>query len=183
MDKVFCVVDVYQMQKDPEKYSVVAVLESHIEAEEAVKKLQQSGISLKDCSIVGKENLTGEQVIGSYYAGDRMAYWGTVGAFVGGLWGLLGGSAFLLIPGIGAVVVGGTFVAAIVGSLEGAAVVGGLSALGAAFYNIGVPAGTVVSYETAVKGDRFIVIVHGNSAEVAKAKMILESVTRKENAL
>ncbi|MBF0502915.1 MAG: hypothetical protein HQM09_22460 [Candidatus Riflebacteria bacterium] len=158
-------------------------METHVEAEEAVKKLQQSGIDLKKCSIVGKENITGEHVVGYYYAGDRIAYWGKMGAFWGGVWGLLGGSAFFLIPGVGPVLVGGTFVSAIVGALEGAAVAGGLSALGAGFYNIGVPAESVVDYETAIKGERFVVIVHGNSEEVAKAKILLEPAAREENLI
>ncbi|MBF0408088.1 MAG: permease [Candidatus Riflebacteria bacterium] len=160
---------------------MVAVLESHAEAEEAVKSLQKNGIDLKKCSIVGKENLTGEHVTGYYFSGDRISYWGKLGAFWGGLWGLVGGSGYFLIPGVGAVLVAGSLVAAIVGALEGAVVVGGLSALGAGFYNIGIPKDSVVEYETAVKGDRFVVVVHGNSAEVSKAKGILESVAVDEN--
>ncbi len=37
------------------------------------------------------------------------------------------------------------------GALEGAAVVGGLSALGAGLYSIGIPKDSVFQYETAVK--------------------------------
>ena len=180
MKSMYRIVEIYKVPTQPDEFSVVGVLETHIEAEEAVKKLQQSGIDLKKCSIVGKEQHTGEHVIGYYYAGDRAAYWGKLGAFWGGLWGLLGGSALFLIPGIGPVVVGGTFVPAIVGALEGAVVGGGISALGAGFYNIGVPQNSIVDYEIAVKGDRFVVIVHGNSDEVAKAKAILESSAKAE---
>lgn len=168
-------IGIYRAPGPTEEYTVVGVLETHIEAEKAVKKLQFAGIDLKQCSIIGKENTSEEAVVGYYYAGDRVEYWGKMGAFWGGLWGLLGGSAYFLIPGIGPVLIGGTFVTAMVGALEGAAVVGGLSALGAGFYNIGIPAESIVDYEAAVKGDRFIVIVHGNSSEVAKAKTVLES--------
>ncbi len=175
MDRANRVMGIYKANEQAEEYCVVAVLESHVEAEAAVKKLQQTGIDLKKCSIVGRENLIGEQVIGYSYAGDRVEHWGKLGVFWGGLFGLLGGSAFLLIPGIGPVLVGGTFVSAIAGALEGAVVGGGFSALGAAFFNIGVPPGSIIDYETAVKQDRFVVIVHGNSAEVNQAKGILES--------
>ena len=52
-----------------------------------------------------------------------------MGAFWGGLWGLLfGAPAFLIIPGVGPVVAAGSIVAWIVAALEGAVVVGGLSA-------------------------------------------------------
>ena len=60
-----------------------------------------------------------------------MKYWGKQGAFWGGLWGLLCGAAFFAIPGIGPVLVAGPLVASIIGALEGAIVVGGLSARGA----------------------------------------------------
>src|SRR5271170_1820008 len=69
---------------------------------------------------------------------DRMKYWGKTGAFWGGFWGLLFGSAFFAIPGIGPVLVAGPLVAWIVGGLEGAALVGGLSAIGAGLVGIGI---------------------------------------------
>ena len=54
-----------------------------------------------------------------------------------------------------------------------AIVVGGLSALGAALYGIGVPKDSVIQYETAVKADSFLVMAHGTAEEVARAKAIL----------
>lgn len=178
---MYRLVEVYKAREQSEEYSVVAILGSHVEAEQAVSRLQAYGIDLKSCSIVGRENPTDEQVVGYYLAGDRIASWGRMGAFWGGVWGLLGGSAVFLIPGIGPVLMGGTFVTAMVGALEGAMVVGGLSALGAGFYNIGVPADSIESYELAIKGDRFIVIVHGDSEMVAKAKDLLIPLSEKEN--
>lgn len=57
-----------------------------------------------------------------------MKHRGKRGAFWGGLWGMLVGSAFFLIPGVGPVILAGSTVAWIVGALEGAVVIGGLSA-------------------------------------------------------
>ena len=87
---------------------------------------------MKKLSIVGKDYHTEEHVVGYYTTGDRMMYWGKLGAFWGGFWGLLFGSAFFWVPGIGPLLVAGPLVMWIVGALEEAAVVGGLSALGAA---------------------------------------------------
>lgn len=181
MNKLYRLIEVYKTREQPEEYSVVAVLESHLLAEQALEKLQENGVDLKKCSIVGHENSSDDYVIGYYLAGDRISSWGKMGAFWGGVWGLLGGSAIFLIPGIGPVLMGGTFVTAMVGALEGALVVGGLSALGAGFYNIGIPADSIAGYEVAVKGDRFIVIVHGNSSDVAHAKNILKPISQKDN--
>ncbi|MFZ0862286.1 MAG: hypothetical protein WCA27_28520 [Candidatus Sulfotelmatobacter sp.] len=63
----------------------------------------------------------------------------------------------------------------IVGALEGAVVVGGLGALGAGLYSIGIPKDSIVKYETALKTDQFLLIAHGTAAEVAKAKDIIET--------
>ena len=124
---------------------------------------------------MGKDYHTEEHVIGYYNAGDRMKVWGKLGAFWGGLWGMLFGSAFFLIPGIGPIMVFGPLVGWIVAALEGAVVVGGLSALGAGLYSIGMPKDSIVKYETALKSDKFLVIAHGTADEVDKAKSILKT--------
>jgi len=155
--------------------SVVAVYHTHTEADQAVKELQRGGVDMRKLSIVGKGYQTDEQVVGYYNTGDRMKHWGKMGAFWGGLWGLLFGAAFFAIPGIGPILVAGPLVAWIVGALEGAVVVGGLSALGAGLYSIGIPKDSIVKYETALKTDQFLVIAHGTAAEVAKAKDIIEA--------
>jgi uncharacterized membrane protein len=156
-----------------EQNSVVAVYGSHTGAEEAVKELQRAGIDMHSLSIVGKDYHTDENVVGYYNTGDRMKYWGKIGAFWGGFWGLLFGSAFFAIPGLGAVLVAGPLVAWIVGALEGAVVVGGLSAVGAGLVSIGIPKDSVLKYEMALKTDKFLLMVHGSLKDVEKAKEIL----------
>jgi uncharacterized membrane protein len=154
--------------------SIVAIYPSHTAAEAAIKELQQSGFDMKKLSIVGRDYHTDEHVIGYYNAGDRMRYWGKMGAFWGGLWGMLFGSAFFLIPGIGPLLVAGPLVAWIVGALEGAAVVGGLSAVGAGLYGLGIPKDSILKYETALKTDKFVLIAHGSADDTTRAKEILD---------
>ena len=153
-----------------ENNAVVGIYNSHTEAEASIKELQRSGFDMKKLSIVGKDYHTEEHVVGYYNTGDRMKVWGKLGAFWGGFWGLLFGSAFFFIPGIGPLIVFGPLVGWIVGALEGAVVVGGLSALGAGLASIGIPKDSIVQYETALKSDKFLVIAHGTAEEVAKAK-------------
>src|SRR5580693_5546884 len=155
--------------------SVVAIFKSHVEAESAVKELQKAGFDMKKLSIVGRDYHTDENVVGYYNAGDRMKYWGKLGAFWGGFWGLLFGSAFFFIPGVGPLVMAGPIVGWIVGALEGAVVVGGLSALGAGLYSMGIPKDSIVEYETALKTDKFLLVVHAGAAEVEKAKTIIKN--------
>jgi hypothetical protein len=155
--------------------SVVAIYKSHTEAEEAVKELQRSGFDMKKLSIVGRDVHTDEHVIGYYNAGDRMKFWGGLGAFWGGLWGFMFGSAFFFVPGIGPLIVAGPLVSWIVGALEGAALTGGLSALGAGLFSIGIPKDSILKYESAIKTDKFVVIVHGTSDDATRARQSLTS--------
>jgi hypothetical protein len=104
-----------------------------------------------------------------------MKAWGKIGAFWGGLWGLLFGAAFFFVPGIGPIAVAGPLVSWIVGALEGAVVVGGASAVGAGLYSIGVPKDSIIKYETQIKADKFVLIYHGTTEEVEKARGILEN--------
>ena len=158
-----------------ETNTVVAVYETHSQAEEALKELQRSGFDLKKLSIVGKDYHTDEHVVGYYNTGDRMKRWGKSGAFWGGIWGLLLGSAFFAIPGLGPILVAGPLVTWILGALEGAVVVGGLSAIGAGLFSIGIPKDSIVQYESAIKADQFLLLAHGTAAEVETARSTLRA--------
>nr|WP_254509001.1 hypothetical protein [Anatilimnocola floriformis] len=129
---------------------------------------------MKHLSIVGKVYHTDEHVVGYYSIGDRIQYCGKTGAFCGGFWGLLVGSGFFWMPGIGPVLVGGPLVLWIVGALEESVVLGGLSALATALYSVGIPMNSVVQYETEVKTGKLLLVAHGTPDEVELAKGILE---------
>ncbi|SFS18155.1 hypothetical protein SAMN05421771_3361 [Granulicella pectinivorans] len=153
--------------------SVVAVYKTHEQAELAVKQLQEGGIPMKNLSIAARDTHTDEHVVGYYNAGDRMKYWGKMGAFWGGFWGLLFGSAMFAIPGIGPILVAGPLVAWIVAGLEGAVVVGGVGAIGAGLVSLGIPKDSVIQYEVALKSDHFVLVVNGSHDEAIEAEKIL----------
>lgn len=153
--------------------AVIAVFSDHQGAEAAVKKLAEAGIDIKHLSVVGKGYHTDEKVVGFYNTGDRMKFWGKRGAFWGGLWGWLFGGVFMFVPVIGHVVVLGYLASVVIAAVEGAVVVGGLSALGAALYGSGIPKDSVLAYETAIKADSFLVTAHGPAEEMTRARAIL----------
>ena len=112
-----------------DKSSIVAVYETHIDAEVGVKELQRAGFDMSKLSIVGREYHTGEHIVGYYNSGYGMKYWGKMGAFWGGLWGFLSGAAFFVFPGIGPVLIAGPLAGAVVAGLDRAVEASGLSAL------------------------------------------------------
>jgi uncharacterized membrane protein len=154
---------------------VVAIFDSHAKAEEAVRTLGRSGLSMDHLTIVGKGYHTDEQVIGFYNVGDRIRLWGSNGAFWGGLWGLFAGGLLMTVPLVGPVVVLGHLAAMLVGAVEGALLVGGVSALAGALASVGIPNDSVVRYEKAVKADQYVVMAHGSPDEVIAAKDILQA--------
>jgi len=96
------------------------------------------------------------------------------------MWGLLFGTAFFWIPGIGPLAIAGPLVAMIVGGAEGAVAMGGLSALGAVLYSIGIPKDSIVKYEEWLKADKFLLVVHGTQQEVSRAQDILNTIKEVE---
>jgi hypothetical protein len=153
--------------------SVVAIYKTHEQAETAVKDLQEAGVDMKTLSIAARNTHTDEHVVGYYTSGDRMKYWGKLGAFWGGFWGLLFGSAMFAIPGLGAVLVAGPLVALIVAGLENAVIVGGISAIGAGLFSIGIPKDSVLKYDVALKSDSFLLVFHGSHDAALEVEKIL----------
>jgi hypothetical protein len=146
---------------------------THHDAEKAIQSLSKAGFDVKKLSLVGKGYHSEEHPVGFYSTGDKVRSWGATGAFWGGIWGLLIAPAIFFLPGIGLVAMAGPLVATLVGGLEGAVVVGGVSALGAALTRVGVPKDQVIKYETALKVDQYVLLVHGSAADQEEAKSIL----------
>ncbi|SEE16406.1 hypothetical protein SAMN05519104_5372 [Rhizobiales bacterium GAS188] len=119
--------------------AIVAVFAHHNGAEAAVRKLAKSGLDMKHFSIVGKGYHTEDKVVGFYNTGDPVRFWGKTGAIWGGLWSLFFGGMLVTVPIIGPVMVLGHLAAMVFAAVEGAVVVGGLSALGAAIFGLGIP--------------------------------------------
>ncbi|MBI3861895.1 MAG: general stress protein [Planctomycetia bacterium] len=153
--------------------SVVAVFESHDQAEAAIRTLRENGFDMKNLSIAGKDCHKEGHAVGDYTTGDRMWHSGKLGAFWGGFWGLFLGSAFFWVPGIGQLLVAGPLVMWIFGALDEAAVVDRLNALGAALHRIGIPKSSVVRYETEVKNGKLLLVAHGTPEDVERAQEIL----------
>lgn len=159
---------------------VVAVFATHQAADAALKKLATGGFAPEQLSLIGKGYHTEETVTGFYNFADRVKFWGSRGAFWGGMWGFFVGGLFLAIPIVGHVVVLGYIAAAAISTIEGAVVFGGLGAVGGAIASIGVPEDSVLQYETAIKADEFLVMAHGSGMQTARAHDILAATHPKQ---
>jgi len=153
--------------------STLHVFDTHAAAEDAIRALGKAGFDMKQLSLLGKGYHSEEKPIGFYTVGDRIKVWGGSGAFWGGIWGLLLAPAVFVLPGLGLVGMAGPLVATLVSVLEGAVIVGGLSALGAALSKIGVPNDQIIKYEAALKVDKYLLVVHGSAVDQLRAREVL----------
>lgn len=156
-------------------HSVVAIYESHTQAEAAIMALHREGLDMKKLSIVAKDFSTEEHVAGFYNTGDRMKFWGTRGAFWGSLWGMLFGTGLFFIPAVGPIVAMGPIAGWIAGALEGAALGATVGVVGAALSGVGIPHDSVVKYEADVKAGKFLVLARGSADEMERARGVLKA--------
>ena len=153
--------------------SIVAVYPDHDAAERTVKHLHESGIPMGDLSIVGRGSQTTEEPVGFVSEADYATAGAATGAWLGGLLGLCVGAAFLVLPGIGPIVVAGPLSAAVLAGIEGALAGTALGSLAGALVGWGVPKEKALKYETHVKGGKFLVVVRGEPEVVARIRGLL----------
>jgi hypothetical protein len=143
--------------------------------EENVQRFRQSGFDLSKLSVVAMDRHPEQQVVAHYGADGQARYCGEFGPFWTGMWASLSGWACLVVPDTGRILVAGPLGGWIVAALENEAVFGGLSALGAALYGLGIPKDAVLRSEAAVRMDKLLLIAHGAVDEVEKAREILKN--------
>ena len=138
--------------------SVVAVYPDHAAAEGAVRQLHEAGFELGDLSIVGRDFQETDEPCGLVSRGDYVKAGAETGSLFGLLSGLCIGAGFLVLPGLGLVVVAGPIASALLAGIEGAL---GEPRWAAWRALVGwyVPKDRAIKYEEQVKGGKFLVFV------------------------
>jgi hypothetical protein len=106
--------------------------------------------------------------------GSRVVYWAERGAFWGSLGGLLVGVGFFWAPGVGPLLIAGPLVGIVIAAMEGAAVVGTLSALGAILVGVGIADDEIDAYEAAIRTGKYLLIYHGSAEDIEKTRQVLD---------
>ena len=155
--------------------SVVGIYDTMAQAEEAVHTLDQAGFPVKHVSVV-TQNLASDKATHGYITpGDDLTPHGAAtGAWVGGLCGVLIGSAFLWVPGFGPLLVVGRLAALLLAGVEGAMMGAATGSLLGALVNWGIEEEQILDYEQQVQGGKHLVIAYGTAEAVAQAHAILQ---------
>ena len=136
----------------------------HIEgAEAAIRELTANGFDRESISLIGNANRDerADEIVADEAAADGAAVGATSGAVVGGLAGFVLGLGLIAVPGIGPLLAGGPFIAALTGAAVGAGfggIVGGLT-------NAGIPEEDARIYAEGIRRGASLVIVHAADAQ------------------
>lgn len=159
------------------EHCIVRVYPSLEDAEAAVKRLSANGFPINRISIVTKSIESSKRVHGFIAVGDARTAGAASGAWMGGLFGLLLGAAFVWVPGLGPLFVAGPFAAALLGGMErvstGASVDGLLSAL----QGWGVSKEQILMYEDVIRSGICLLICNGDEPSVRQAATFLDVMT------
>jgi hypothetical protein len=153
--------------------SAVGVYTSMDAAEDAVRQLGQGGFPIQHVSIIARDLGSESKVHGFVTSCDVAKSSARTGAWVGGIFGLLAGAAFLWVPGVGPLVVAGSLASALLGGVEGAVAGAATTGVLGWLFSLGIGKQHILKYEQSVKAGKYLVVAHGSPDDVAKAKQIL----------
>ena len=159
-----------------EDQSVVATFKRFEDAEEAVRQLQRAGIPMEKVSIIGRDWQVRQDVQGFYTPTDAAKEGAAEGAWIGGLFGMLMGAAFFLVPMAGPLVVLGPLGGLIAGAAGGA----GIGALVSGLVAMGIPKEEAIKYQARLEAGEFLVTMHGTADEASRAREILQGTPSEE---
>ena len=145
--------------------AVVAVYATEADLTTAIKYLEHERYDMASISVLGTGMSQERHVIGFETQRTHARHW----AKWGGLWGWIFG-AFIFVPGIGHVAIGGYLLFMLISVGIGAT--GG--ALGGALTSMGIPKDGLPVYELDLRSERFLVIAHGIPGEVDRARRLLD---------
>lgn len=151
-------------ETDPLPDAAIAVYRTESDLSTAVKHLESAGFDMSQISVLGQGMTEERHIVGFDTPGRHTARW----ASWGGMWGWLFG-AFMFIPGLGHVAVGGYLLYLLAATGIGAA--GG--AVGGALTSVGIPKDGIPQYSADLRANRFLVIAHGAPHEVERARQLL----------
>jgi hypothetical protein len=155
-------------------HCVIGVYADLSHAEDAVRTLGNGGFPIRQISVVAQDLQSEKQVHGYVTTGDLAKGGAETGAWVGGLFGILIGAAFIWVPGFGPLLVAGPLAAMLLGGIEGALAGAAGGGLMGALVGWGVSDKHILKYEEHVKGGKYLVIAHGADDQVSAARDILQ---------
>lgn len=160
--------------------TAVGVYDAMEKVEDAIRTLHRADFPIDRVSVVAKDLHSEKEVHGYISAADISKTGAGTGAWLGGVFGILIGAAFVWAPGFGPLMVAGPFAAALLGGIEGAIAGAAGGGLLGGLIGWGVSRKHILKYEDHLRGGSYLLVVHGSSREVERAHEILGGTHPKE---
>ena len=160
--------------------SVIAVYGTMEAAERAIKKVIENGLPAKQLSIVAQNLKTEEKVHGFVTARDVAKVGVGTGAWAGGIFGLLVGAGFFLVPGFGPLMAAGSLASMLFVGAEGATFGAAGGGILGALAGLGVSHRHIIRYEDRLVAGKYLVIAHGSEDDMVKARSLLQETKPEE---
>lgn len=152
--------------------SVIAVYETVSEARAAVEELRHAGLPTEKISYVGRSANGISELKSHANVDDRSQTDAAIGAGLGGLLGLLAGTAFFFVPAIGPLMLLGPMAGGLTGAVVGG-VVGAMAGWG-------VPKDEAARLEAHVRAGKCLVAAHGDPEHLVRAEQTLKHTPAEE---
>lgn len=146
--------------------SVIAVYETLSQAKAAVEELRHSGLPTGQISFIGRTSNGISELKTHANVDDRTQADAAIGAGVGGLLGLLAGTAFFFVPAIGPLLLLGPMAGGLTGAVVGG-VVGAMAGWG-------VPKDEATRLEAHIRAGKYLVAAHGDPEQLVRAEQVLK---------
>lgn len=156
---------------------VIATYSTMEDVDDALRRLADEDFPIENLSVITQNLESTRQVHGFVSTGDIAKTGAGWGAWLGGIFGLLTGVAFLIVPGVGPVLAAGSAATWIVAALEGAgggAILGGIVGAGTGHF---VEKRQIPKYEERLKAGKYLLVAHGDTYQADRAEKILEDTT------
>ncbi len=160
----------------PKTSAAVAICDNQQSVQEAISTLGRAGCSLKKVSVLGRDCYGPDQPLPESADIQLPKQYTKSVSLWYRLWGTLSGDAFLNVTGIGPVLVVGPLAPELIRRWIDPAVPTGSDPLGTGLNGMGVPPKSISACKAALRSDRYVVVLCGNSNEVSRARKVLKSV-------
>jgi hypothetical protein len=159
------------------KKSVLAILDSQLQTENAVSALQENGVLPSAISVLLPDTDGTRDFAHEHHtkAPEGAVAGASTGGVIGGTLGVLAGIGALAIPGAGPFIAAGPLMAALSGAAAGAAIGGVAGAL----IGMGIPEIEAKRYEGKIRGGNILLAVH---VEDSDQQRLAEKVLKEEGA-
>jgi len=156
----------------PPENAIVVVCNASADAEAAIAELRRQGLEPGCISVVTADEQRGSMPVAYYFEGGNLRRVAARGSGWRQL-GALPGCAVLVSPGERTAFLAGPFAASVVRTLDNEGLFGDLGPIAGGLYSLGIPQDAARDYELTALQGRALVIVHGHTRDVARARRIL----------